>query len=234
LRKSPNSVKINILAPVAQSDRAPASEAGCGRSSRPRGILFLWRKDIDTDLIAIRLHGRGGQGSVTSAELLAQAAISEGKYAQAFPSFGPERRGAPVQAFVRISNKPIRVRAEVTEPDIVMVLDPGLLNIVKVTAGLHAGGLMVINTKSSDTIPGELRHEYRLALVDANRIAREMLGVPIVNTTMLGALVKVAGVVEIDSLIEPLEKRFGRLAEKNVAAMKRAYDETAVQEVVGA
>ena len=132
---------------------------------------------------------------------------------------------------MRISGRPIRIRAEVTEPGIVMVLDPGLLNIVKVTSGLEAGGLMVINAKSADLIPAALRSEYRLALVDANRIAREVLGVPIVNTTMLGALIKAAGVVEIDSLVEPLKKRFGRLAEKNIAAMKRAYKETSIQEV---
>ena len=101
-----------------------------------------------TQLIEIRWHGRGGQGSVTSAELLAQAAISEGKYAHAFPSFGPERRGAPVLAFVRISNEqPIKIRAEVTQPDIVVVLDSSLLRIVNVTSGLKANGIVVINTR---------------------------------------------------------------------------------------
>jgi pyruvate ferredoxin oxidoreductase gamma subunit len=178
------------------------------------------------------LHGRGGQGAVTSAELLAQAAIAEGKYAQAFPSFGPERRGAPVQAFVRISQKPIRVRAEVTEPDIVMVLDPGLLGIVRVTAGLKPGGALVVNAKAAESVPAEIRKGYRVAVVDANRIAREVLGVPIVNTTMLGALIKASSVVKMDSLVEPLKKRFGKLAEKNLAAMKRAHEETTIEELV--
>ena len=101
-------------------------------------------------MMEIRWHGRGGQGAVTSAELVAQAAISEGKYGQAFPSFGPERRGAPVLAFVRIdSQEPIRIRAEITDPDVVVVLDPGLLTIVNVAAGLKKDGIVIINTKKS-------------------------------------------------------------------------------------
>jgi pyruvate ferredoxin oxidoreductase gamma subunit len=189
--------------------------------------------DIDTrELIGIRFHGRGGQGSVTSAELLAQAAISEGKYAQAFPSFGPERRGAPVQAFVRIdSQKPIRVRAEITEPDIVVVLDPGLLNIVKVTSGLKEGGTLVINTRGSfEDIEAEFGDKWQLAIIDATIIARELLGVPIVNTTMIGALIKATEVIKLESLFDPLRKRFGRLAEKNINAMKKAYVETSIKE----
>jgi pyruvate ferredoxin oxidoreductase gamma subunit len=165
---------------------------------------------------------------------LAQAAIAEGKYAQAFPSFGPERRGAPVQAFVRVSNEQIRVRAEVTDPSVVMVLDPGLLTIVKVTSGMAKNGVMVINTKSLDTIPETIRRTFRVATVDANSIAREVLGVSIVNTTMLGALLKAVGVVNLESLHEPLQRRFGKLAEKNYAALKRAYAETSVMEVAHA
>ncbi|MEE9583618.1 MAG: 2-oxoacid:acceptor oxidoreductase family protein [Dehalococcoidales bacterium] len=177
----------------------------------------------------MRFHGRGGQGAVTSAELLAQAAISEDRYAQAFPSFGPERRGAPVQSFVRIDNhKPIRLRAEVTEPDIVVVLDPGLLNIVEVTSGLKEGELLVVNARQD--IAPELRAGWRVATIDATRIARQLLGVPIVNTTMLGALIKASGIIKLESLFEPLSNRFGRLAEKNINAMKRAYEETLVKE----
>ncbi len=180
-------------------------------------------------LIGIRFHGRGGQGAVTSAELLARAAISEDKYAKAFPSFGPARRGAPVQAFVRIdSHKPIRLRAEVTEPDMVVVLDPGLLSIVNVTSGLKEGGLLVVNARQD--IAPELRAGWRVATIDATTIARELLGVPIVNTTMIGALVKASGVVKLESLFEPLRSRFGRLAEKNINAMKKAYEETLVKE----
>jgi pyruvate ferredoxin oxidoreductase gamma subunit len=165
---------------------------------------------------------------------MAQAAIAEGKYAQAFPAFGAERRGAPVQAFIRISDQPIRIRAEVTEPDIVMVLDPGLLTIVKVTAGLNKNGLVVVNAKSIENVPADIRATYRVATIDASHVAKEVLGVPIVNTTMLGALIKASGVVRLDSIAEPLKHRFGKLAEKNQAAMKRAYDETQVKEVAHA
>jgi len=183
-------------------------------------------------LIEIRWHGRGGQGAVTSAELLAQAAISEGKYAQAFPSFGPERRGAPVLAFVRISTKePIRIRAEITQPDVVVVLDPGLLRIVNVTSGLKANGILVVNTRKQ---AAQLRKEFGfnclLATVDATKIAKEVLGVPITNTTMVGAVVRATGVVKLESLVEPLKHRFDRLAERNIQAMKRAYGETLVKE----
>ena len=182
-------------------------------------------------LIEIRWHGRGGQGAVTSAELVAQAAINEGKYAQAFPAFGAERRGAPVVAFVRInSDEPIRVRAEVAEPDVVVVLDPGLLRIENVTSGLKANGMVVVNTKKQ---PEKIREEFSLnwslATVDATMIARELLGVPIVNTSMVGALLRATGVVKLESLFEPLRQRFGRLAERNINAMKRAYEETLVR-----
>ena len=186
----------------------------------------------ENQLIEIRWHGRGGQGAVTSAELLAQAAISEDKYAHAFPSFGPERRGAPVLAFVRIStSQPIRIRAEITQPDVVVVLDPGLLGIVNVTSGLKENGLLVINTRRSfDDIEAQFKTKCKLAKVDATAIAREVLGLPITNTTMIGALLKATGVVELESVVEPLKQRFGRLAEKNIKAMQRAYDETEVKE----
>lgn len=185
-------------------------------------------------LIEIRWHGRGGQGAVTSAELVAQAAINEGRYAQAFPAFGAERRGAPVVAFVRIHpNEPIRVRAEVTEPDVVVVLDPGLLRIVNVTSGLKANGMVVINSKKQ---PEQIRQEFSLnwslATVDATKIARELLGVPIVNTSMVGALLRATGVVKLESLFEPLRRRFARLAERNISAMKRAYEETLIRSKV--
>ncbi|MBA7709304.1 Pyruvate synthase subunit PorC [subsurface metagenome] len=186
----------------------------------------------NSQLIEIRWHGRGGQGAVTSAELLAQAAINEGKYAQAFPSFGPERRGAPVLAFVRINKKePIRIRAEITEPDVVVVLDPSLLSIVNVASGLKDGGTFIVNTRRS---PEEIRVEsgltWRLATIDATKIAQEILGIPITNTAMVGALIKATEVVRLESLVEPLRKRFGRLAERNIEAMKRACEETMIKE----
>ena len=185
-----------------------------------------------TELVEIRWHGRGGQGAVTSAELLARAAIDEGKYAQAFPSFGPERRGAPVLAFNRISaQEPIRIRAGIEEPDVVVVLDPGLLAIVNVTLGLKEKGVLIVNTsRSFSDIESGFDRKWRLAVIDATKIARELLGVPIVNTTMLGAILRATGVVKLESLFEPLKERFGRLAERNISAMKRALDETIVKE----
>lgn len=188
---------------------------------------------IDTTrLVEIRWHGRGGQGSVTSTELVAQAAINEGNFAQAFPSFGPERRGAPVQAFIRINSKePIRIRSGITEPDVVVVLDPSLLRIANVTSGLKEDGILIINTnKSFQEIESEFKIKQKLATIDATKIAREELGIPIVNTSMVGALIKATGVVKLESLIEPLQHRFGRLAERNITAMKRACQETLVRE----
>jgi len=185
----------------------------------------------DNQLVEIRWHGRGGQGAVTSAELLAKAAIGEGKFAQAFPSFGPERRGAPVLAFVRISGKQIKVRAGITEPDVVVVLDPNLLRIVDVTSGLKDDGVVVINTaRSAREIKSEFDIKQRLATIDATRIARELLGVPITNTTMVGAMIKATEVVKLESVVEPLKRRFGRLAERNINAMKRAYEETVISD----
>ena len=182
-------------------------------------------------MIEIRLHGRGGQGAVTSAELLAQAAINEGKYAQAFPSFGPERRGAPVVAFCRISDETIRLRTAIYHPDLVLVLDPSILRLVDVTAGLKDDGILVTNTKyTTDEIRKELGITHTLATVDASKIAREELGVPITNTTMLGALLKARELVPPDSLIGPLEKRFGRIAARNINAFKRAFKEADISD----
>jgi len=187
---------------------------------------------ITSQLVEIRWHGRGGQGAVTSAELLAQAAISASKYAQAFPSFGPERRGAPVSAFVRISNEQIRIRSQITEPDVVVVLDPSLLRLTNVTSGLKKDGTCVINTKkAAEIIREEFGIKCRLATIDATKIAREILGVPITNTTMIGALIKATAVVDIESLVEPVKQRFGRLADRNINAMQKAYEETVVKEL---
>ena len=178
-------------------------------------------------MIEIRFHGRGGQGSVTSAELLALAAIGEGKYAQAFPSFGPERRGAPVVAFCRISDQPIKIRANVYEPDIVLVLDSTLLKIVNVAAGMKPNGMLVTTSKESpEKVRELLKIKNRLAVVDAIKIAMEVLGVPITNTAMLGSLVKASELIKKESFILPLKERFGRIAEKNISAFERAYQET--------
>ncbi len=182
-------------------------------------------------MVEIRFHGRGGQGAVTSAELTALAAIEEGKYAQAFPSFGPERRGAPVMAFVRVSPTPIVTREKVYEPDIVIVLDPTLLKIVNVEAGLKEGGIVILNTpKDAEQIRRENGIKAKLATVDGSKIAIETMRVPIANTTMLGALVKATGLIGMDFLQGPIKHRFGPIAEKNLKACSRAYDETKVLE----
>jgi len=139
-----------------------------------------------------------------------------------------------VQAFIRISDKQIRIRADVTEPDIVIVLDPGLLTIVNVAAGLKKGGLVVVNCKSIDVIPQSIQNNYRLAYIDALVVAKEVLGVPIVNTTMLGAFIKASGIISLDALQEPVKNRFGKLAEKNLNALKRAYEETVIREAANA
>ena len=183
-------------------------------------------------VIEIRWHGRGGQGAVTSAELIALAAIREGRFAQAFPSFGPERRGAPVMAFNRISeSEHIRVRSAITQPDIVVVLDPGLLDIIDVTSGLKDGGTLIVNSsKPLVDIRSEFGGSWQLAVVNATAIALAILKAPIVNTTMLGALVKATGVIELDSLPNLLEERFGGLAEGNIEACHKAFEETSIAE----
>jgi pyruvate ferredoxin oxidoreductase gamma subunit len=182
-------------------------------------------------LIEIRWHGRGGQGAVTSAELVAQAAINEGKYAQAFPSFTPERRGAPVFAFNRINpEEPIRTRSEVDQPDVVIVLDSTLLSILDATAGLKEKGTVIINTKkSTEQVRSEFGLTGRIAVIDATKIAQEA-GIPAVNTTMVGALIKATNVITLEAMKEPLEKRFAKVAERNLKAMERAYQETVIGE----
>ncbi|MFO7726714.1 MAG: pyruvate ferredoxin oxidoreductase subunit gamma [Desulfonatronovibrio sp.] len=175
----------------------------------------------------IRLHGRGGQGGVTSAELLARAAIARGKFAQAFPSFGPERRGAPVQAFVRVDEKKILKREKIYEPDIVLVLDHSLLEVVDVAEGLKNDGIVVVNSPQSNK---ELKEKYgwpRVASVNATKIAMDILSVPITNTTMLGALLKASGIMEAEDMQEVIQDRFGtKLGPKNFKALSKAFEVT--------
>lgn len=187
---------------------------------------------VDEDLIEIRWHGRGGQGVVTAAELLAHAAINQGWYAQASPSFGPERRGAPVSAFNRLDKEPIGIRSEVYEPDVVIVIDASLLRMVNVLEGLKEGGAVIINTrKSLNDLRGELGVSCRLAVVDAKKIARETLGVLIVNTAMLGAAVRMLGVVDLHYVLDAVRERFGvRAGEMNVKAVTRGFNEVIIGE----
>jgi pyruvate ferredoxin oxidoreductase gamma subunit len=181
-------------------------------------------------MMEVRFHGRGGQGAVTSAEMVAMAAIGKGKYAQAMPSFGAERRGAPVQAFARVDDHPITIRQEILEPDAVVVLDPTLLATIPVTSGIKQNGVIIINThRPLEEMKKNLKTQARIAIVDASHIAREVLGRPITNTTMLGALIKVTGMLDPEDLVEPLKERFGKIAGRNIDAMKRAYNETKVE-----
>ena len=183
------------------------------------------------EILEVRWHGRGGLGAVTSAELVASAAISEGKYAQSFPSFGPERRGAPVVAFLRISDEFIRVRTNIDQPDIVVVIDPRLLSAIDATSGLKKNGKIIVNSrKSPEQLKSEFGFEWPVASVDATKIARETIKLPITNTAMMGALERVTEVVKMDSLVEQLKERFGARAGANIEAMKRAYDETVIKE----
>jgi len=183
-------------------------------------------------MIETRFHGRGGQGAVTSAELLALAAIQEGKFAQAFPSFGPERRGAPVLAFSRVDDKQIRLRSQIYHPDVVLVLDSSLLDILDVTEGLKGGGTLVVNSNlPMKELARRFHFEGSLWAVDANHIAREVLGRPITNTTMLGALVRATGIVGVESLSEPLRHRFGVIAAKNEKALQTAYEQVEKEEI---
>ena len=176
----------------------------------------------------VRWHGRGGQGVVTACQLLASAALLEGKRVQAFPEFGPERTGAPVLGFTRISDAPIDVHSQVYEPDVVVVLDSTLLKTVDVREGLKRGGKLVVNT---DLTPKELKKQLKsegikIFTVNATRIALDVIGRPIFNTAMLGALVKATNLVSLESVIKVTLERFaGPVGEKNIAAIKRAFQE---------
>jgi pyruvate ferredoxin oxidoreductase gamma subunit len=172
----------------------------------------------------IRLHGRGGQGSVTAAELIAVAAFEDKRFSQAFPAFGVERRGAPVMAFARIADRPIRIRSQIYEPDYVVVQDVTLLEVVDVASGLKADGKIIINTdRPKENL--KLKTGAEVVTIDATKIAMEVLGRPIVNTTMLGAFCGATREVGLESLNKAISERFkGELGKKNLAAIKTAYE----------
>ncbi|MCK4270492.1 MAG: pyruvate ferredoxin oxidoreductase subunit gamma [Methanogenium sp.] len=171
----------------------------------------------------LRIHGRGGQGSVTAAELIAVAAFKSNVYSQAFPAFGVERRGAPVQAFVRFNDKQIRLRSQVYEPDYVIVQDSTLIKDVNVFGGLKKGGIAIVNTEKK--IDADIPKGVKLITIDATKIALEVLGLPITNTSLMGAFAAASGEIEFSALAEALNERFPEaLAKKNIAAARRAYD----------
>jgi 2-oxoacid:acceptor oxidoreductase gamma subunit (pyruvate/2-ketoisovalerate family) len=177
-------------------------------------------------MIEIRIHGRGGQGAVVASAVLASALFYDGRYVQAFPAFGVERRGAPVMAFTRWDFKPIRIRTNIYQPDHVIILDPTLIGEgVGVTDGLKEHGWILIN--SSKELEGDDLSQYKVAIVDAGAIAvRHALGsptAPVVNTAILGAFSKVTGMVTIGSVIRAIRENVPDKREENVAAAREAY-----------
>ena len=187
------------------------------------------------DLIEIRWHGRGGQGAKTAALLLGDAALASGKYIQAFPEYGPERMGAPVASFNRISSKPISINSGVTNPDIVVVLDPTLIESIDVTEGMGDGGALIVNTERSPSdVKGDcgIKGSIKVFTVDASKISKETIGRDIPNTPMLAALIKATGILDFKEMLEDtkhkLEKKFKSKPEVvagNLKAIERAYNE---------
>ncbi|BDC35773.1 MAG: pyruvate ferredoxin oxidoreductase subunit gamma [Candidatus Methanoliparum thermophilum] len=168
----------------------------------------------------IRFHGRGGQGAVTAAELLAVAAFYDGYFSQAFPAFGVERRGAPVLAFTRISDKKIRLRSHIYNPDYVIVQDSSLISSVNIAEGLKYGGVIVINSTK------DLRELGNVRTIDATKISLDTIGRPITNTTMLGAFAGAVDLISINSIKRAVGERFvGELREKNIQAVEIAYNQ---------
>jgi len=185
--------------------------------------------------IEIRWHGRGGQGAKTAALLFADAALASGKYVQAFPEYGPERMGAPVTSFDRISSKPILLHSGVTSPDIVIVLDPTLMDSIDISEGITDDGSILINT---NTAPADVRKRIdiksgiKVFTVDASAISKETIGRDIPNTPMLGALIKATGILDFKEMLadtkKKLEKKFKskpEVIEGNIKAIERAYGE---------
>ncbi|MFW9848846.1 MAG: 2-oxoacid:acceptor oxidoreductase family protein [Candidatus Thorarchaeota archaeon] len=184
--------------------------------------------DFSKGITEFRWHGRGGQGVVTSNQMLGKAALAEGNYIQAFPEFGPERTGAPVRAFLRISKKPIQVYAQVYAPDVVVCIDPTLLDVVNPAEGLKPEGTLVVNTVKE---PADIRKKFgfdtgKVVTIDASKIAMEVMGRPFYNMPTMAAAVKFTGIVEADTVInEVLERYPGKVGDLNKTAMERAMTE---------
>jgi len=174
-------------------------------------------------MIEIRIHGRGGQGAVTAASLLAMAAGMDDKFSQGFPAFGVERRGAPVKAFARISETLITIRSQIYRPDYVMIMDPTLCGLPEITEGIKPGTVIIVNAK-----PGQgMSFKNKTYLYDATTLALEVLGRDIVNTAILGVFSKATGLISLESILSAIDKNFPqKLAEKNKELVKRAYEET--------
>lgn len=181
-------------------------------------------------MFQIRIHGRGGQGVVTAAEMLSIAAFEEGRHAQAFPSFGSERTGAPVVAFCRIADHEIRLREPIMEPDALVIQDPTLLYQVDVFAGLKKGGYILINTNKSFEELGLADYVRdwpadRLLTVSATDIARKHVGRPVPNVPLLGGFAAASGLIQLESVIKAIHRKFGgKIAEGNIAAATEAFN----------
>ena len=187
------------------------------------------------ELTEIRWHGRGGQGAKTAALLFADAALSSGKYIQAFPEYGPERMGAPVASFNRLSSKPISLHSGVTNPDIVIVLDPTLVESVDVTEGMPENGILIINTEKA---PADIKKELNIGggmkvyTVDASGISKETIGRDIPNTPMLGALIRASSLLDFKEMLEDMKKKLEKkfrskpeVVQGNLKAIERSYNE---------
>ena len=176
-------------------------------------------------------HGRGGQGVVTANEILAETAIAAGMYVKAFPEFGPERMGAPIRGFTRIADTPIRVHSQVYEPDVVIIMDGTLVGKVDVTRGIKKDSVILANyTGTPKELQDALMTDVQCHTLDANRIAIDEIGKPMVNTVMLGALLKCVDIVPYDQLEDQITNKFtGKLSDKvivkNLSALKRGYKE---------
>jgi pyruvate ferredoxin oxidoreductase gamma subunit len=185
-------------------------------------------------MFEVRWHGRGGQGAKTAAQFLAEAALEAGKFIQAFPEYGPERAGAPIRAFTRIDDNPITIHSPILAPDVVVVIDSTLLNTPDIKEGLKDETILLVNSGDEPkTVREKLEFKGKIATVDATKISLETLGMPMPNTPMLGALVKVRPVVSIDSLIEQIKHKFlKKIGEEktkaNIDGIRRAYEETKI------
>lgn len=191
---------------------------------------------MEKEILEIRWHGRGGQGAKTAALLFGEAALETGKYIQAFPEYGPERMGAPVTAYNRISSSEIKIHSGIKNPDILVILDTTLFDACNVLEGLKEDGIILINTGESPEKIREMLNlkdsKIKIYTVDASKIAMECLGRDIPNTPMLGALVKILGILDFQSFYNSVKKRLEEkfrgkesLIGKNLEAIKRAYEE---------
>jgi pyruvate ferredoxin oxidoreductase gamma subunit len=185
------------------------------------------------DMVEIRWHGRGGQGTVTAAKVFADACLSGGRYVQAFPEYGPERSGAPLRAYNRVSSKELRMHCPVLRPDIVAVVDATLLDGIDVIDGAHDNAIIIVNSSQE---PGLIREKLKakpsqkVFTVDATKIAIDCIARPMPNSSMVGALAKVSGVVGLDQILDDVKKSFGKkfsqkIIDGNLEAVRRGYGE---------